>query len=233
MMSDQARIERALSFIDSLRVDETRSEYFEVAEQDHSEYMMYTQSQYLLSVMFKLLGKEELYQAIRRKHSPDEPDNDPTRHGHKAGDRFCVLEGDIERFYLAGRDDAESNDEIALEALYWLERKHPIKLPEVRYRRKAMKLWEKLLSRYIPSKGVLEMDRGDLENSFYPVYKVSLLGILAKKMEHSETLANVRASLEMWQHRAGGWVTDRTLQLEPDGVANIETTALAILALAT
>lgn len=56
-------IERALNFIDSLRVDDARFEY-EVAEQNHSERKVYNQSQYLLSAMFELLGKEDLAQRI-------------------------------------------------------------------------------------------------------------------------------------------------------------------------
>ena len=42
---------------------------------------------------------------------------------------------------------------------------------------------------------------------------------------------DVQANLRKWQHRAGGWETDRTINLKADGVANIETTALSVLAL--
>jgi hypothetical protein len=220
----------ALNFIDSLRVDEERSEYFEVAEEYHSEHRVYNQSQYLLSAMFKLLGKENLSQAIRRKHDPSEPDNDPTRQSHKAGDRFCVLEGNTEPFYLAGHTDAENNDEIALLALYWLDKKHPVL--EWWYRKKADRLWKKLLDRFIQEKGVLQMDTADRRKQLYPVYKVALFGILAKRMKQTQILATVKEKLKEWQHSGGGWETDRRLDLAADGVANIETTALVILALA-
>lgn len=107
-------IERALLFFDSLRVDDTRSEYFEVAEQNHTEHRVYNQSQYLLSVTFKKLGKDDYAQAIRNKHPLGEPDNDPRRKRHKASDRFCVLEGDVKNFYLSNQTNSNYNDEIAL-----------------------------------------------------------------------------------------------------------------------
>jgi len=229
----------ALDFIDSrLKSDETGSDYYEVAEQDHPEHMVYNQSQYLLSVAFKLLGKESLAQSIRRKHNPDEPDNDPNRKEHKAKDRFCVLEGDTREFYLAGQDDAENSDEIALLALYWLNIKDPILGNRVS-RSKVDKLWKKLLPRYDPVKGILAMDKADRDvaqrqgfEELYPVYKVALFAILAKNMKDMQTLDSVREKLRMWQHSGGGWETDRTADSKPIGVANLETTALAILALA-
>jgi len=219
---------KAMSFVDSLRVDDNRCEYREVAEQNHSEYRVYNQSQYLLSVVFKLLGRDDLAQAIRNKHDPNEGDNDPKREGRKAGDRFCVLEGDLEHFYLKNRVflDSEKNDEIALKALYCLQKK-----PDWMYGRNAKKSWEKLRSRYDSSKGVLRMDESDLERNLYPVYKVALLGLLAKEMGDKEIVTRVREDLRKWQHSDGGWVTDRNINMDPDGVANLETTALAILAL--
>ena len=118
-MTDLA-INRALGFLDSLRVDDTRSEYYEVAEKNHSEYRVYKQSQYLISILFNQIGRKDLVQAIRSKHPPDERDNDPRRRKHKAFDRFCILEGDTENFYLAKRRSSSYNDELALIALYWL-----------------------------------------------------------------------------------------------------------------
>jgi len=230
-------VEDALDFIDSLRVDETRCEYYEVAEQNHSEHLVFNQSQYLLSVMFKLLRREDLFQRIRRRHDPKEPDNDPKRRGHIAKDRFCVLERDIERFYLAGKTDAENNDEIALLALYWLSKKHPL-LGNALHRGIIDKLWRKLQSRYDPVRGVLAMDGADRDvaqqrglKELYPVYKVALFGILAKEMKETNILAKVREKLKEWQHYRGGWETDRNGDMKPNGVANVETTALSILAL--
>jgi hypothetical protein len=234
---DSDAIKKAVSFIDSLRTDETRTEYFEVAQKDHTEHKVYNQSQYLLLVTFELLGRLELAQRIRVKHRPDEPDNDPTRAGHKANDRFCVLEGDTEEFYLAGQKNAESNDEMALLAAFWLEKDHRLKIPNLLYRMYARRLWKKLLSRYDPSKGVLEMDKAEAENEYdgkkglHAIYKLALFGISAAKMGDKQTLNNVKSKLQGWQDDEGGWVTDLTLDLEFNGVANIETTALSILTL--
>lgn len=75
------------------------------------------------------------------------------------------------------------------------------------------------------------MDKADLERNLYPVYKVALFGILAKQMDDASIVREVQANLRKWQHQAGGWETDRTINLKADGVANIETTALSILAL--
>ncbi|MEM4246559.1 MAG: hypothetical protein QW390_04620 [Candidatus Bathyarchaeia archaeon] len=216
-------IDKALRFIDSLRVDDTRSEYYEVAEPDHSEHRVYNQSQYLLSILFKKLGKNDLCQRIRSKHPPDEPDNDlPRRRGHKSNDRWCVLEGDVEHFYLANRINSSYSDEKALIALYCFEKKRE---------QHALKLWDELYSRYIPEKGVLQMDKADAERNLYPVYKVALLGILAKKVRNAEAAQSVYRSLAAWQHQSGGWETDRKADLTPDGVANLETTVLSIMAL--
>jgi len=78
---------------------------------------------------------------------------------------------------------------------------------------------------------VLNMDKADRKKNLYSVYKTALMGITAKKMKDQEVLASVRATLRSWQNTDGGWVTDRTPDLQPNGVANAETTALVILAL--
>ena len=216
-------ISRALKFIDTLRVNDSRSEYYEVAELDHSEHRVYNQSQYLLTLLFKKVGRIDLAQAIRRKHRPDEPDNDlPRRKGHIACDRWCILEGDIAPFYLKNRINSSYNDEKALLALYWLEKGS---------QGNAKRIWKQLHSRYDSLQGVLKMDKADRERSLYPVYKVALLGILARKMNKPDIAGSVEGSLRRWQNTGGGWETDRTPILRPDGVANIETTALSILAL--
>ncbi len=75
------------------------------------------------------------------------------------------------------------------------------------------------------------MDKADSKRNLYSVYKVALLGILAKRMNETDTAITVRESLIKWQDQYGGWVTDRTPSFEPDGVANIETTALSVMAL--
>jgi hypothetical protein len=216
-------VEKALGFIDTLRVDDTRSEYYEVAEPNHSEHRVYNQSQYLLSILFEKMGRNDLVQRIRMKHLPEEPDNDlPRRRGHKSNDRWCVLEDDIKPFYLANKINSSYNDEKALIALYWFEKNRD---------QVARKLWDELYSRYDPAKGVLRMDKADAERNLYPVYKIALLGILAKRVQNVEALESVRRHLVAWQHQAGGWETDRKTDLTADGVANLETAVLSTMAL--
>jgi len=220
-MTDSA-ISNALRFLDSIRVDDTRSEYYEVAEKNHSEYRVYNQSQYLISILFNRIGRKDIVQAIRSKHPPDERDNDPRRRKHKAFDRFCILEGNTENFYLAKKRSSSYNDELALIALYWLEREKP---------KSANNLWKRLYSKYDPDIGFLKMDKADSKRNLYPLYKVALLGILAKGMKKMDIVNKIQNDLRKWQHPLGGWVTDRTKKLRPDGVANIETTVLCSLAL--
>lgn len=216
---------RALSYVRSLRADEVPSEYYEVSEKTHSEYRVYNQTQYLLSIMFKHVGNEDLALKIRSRHMPGEVDNDPGRKGRKSDDRFRVLEGVTDGFYLAGQKDALNSDEKALLALFWLQKGG---LKGIQY---AKVLWKQLRDQYDLSRGVLKMDKADRKKNLYSVYKTALMGILAKKMNDQEILASVRATLRSWQNADGGWVTDRTPDLQPNGVANAETTALAILAL--
>jgi hypothetical protein len=75
------------------------------------------------------------------------------------------------------------------------------------------------------------MDCADQKKQLYSVFKVALFGILAGKMGETELLASVRTRLRDWQDESGGWKTDRTIDLQPRGYANLETTALSILAL--
>jgi len=254
------QVDNALQFIDSLREDDTRSSYREIAEKDDPEYQIYKQSQYLLSVMFKLLGRDDLFKKIRTKHSPFDPDNDLTREGHKAGDRFCVLDEldeELPPFYLAGYEDAENNDEKALLAIYWLKRETSktqwetlldkllrvlsiIKLVDEKtadkfnYQKKTMRLYDDLRSR-LKSSGVLEMDKADSEKKLYSLFKVSLFGILASKVGDQETITRVRQNLVKWQsesNKNGGWKTDLTPNLTLIGLTNLETATLSILALA-
>jgi len=217
--------QRAISFIASLKANEVPSEYYEVSERKHSEYRVYNQTQYLLSIMFKHSGNEDLSLKIRSKHLPGETDNDPGRKARTSNDRFCVLDGETTNFYLAEQKDALNYDEKALLALYWLQKGGPKGVQH------ATELWKQLRDRYDLSRGVLEMDKADRKKKLHSVYKTALMGILAKKMNDQEVLSSVRAALKSWQSPNGGWVTDRTPDLRPDGVANAETTALAILAL--
>jgi len=229
----QPQIDKALIFVNSLGENNGES-YYEVAEVKDLEYRIYKQSQYLLSILFKTLGRDDLFRRIRKKHRPNDFDNDKNRKWRRANDRYCVLEGDTIHFNTSGVE-AESSDGIALLALHCLNMKSLSKKVEEQYRLKAKELWNKLLLRYDPSRGVLAMDRTDKKNNLYSVYKVAFLGILAKKMSDGAILSRVRQDLIKWQqesNRNGGWITDlKPDSLELIGLANVETTALCVLAL--
>jgi hypothetical protein len=233
-------IQRALQFIDELREDDNRASYYEVAEKSHSQYEIFPQTQYVLYITFNLLGLNDLATRIARAHDFSAPDTvDPTRKGQPANDTYCVLENELNPFRLAGETDSDYNDEMALESIYWLSKKLPIIGNRIIYRGRANRLWKKLLSRYDPIKGVLEMDPAEKEikpdkpQPLHAVFKLALFGILAQEMADVKTSESVRATLRGWQHDKGGWETDRTIELKPDGVANLETTCLSILALTT
>jgi hypothetical protein len=229
-------IDKALRFIESLAKDDGL-EYWEVTEEKDPEHFPYNQTQYLLSVMFKAVARQDLFEKIRRRHRPDEPDNDPTKgQGRIACDRWCVLDGETARFHLFNQKNVEAkgNDEYALLAVHWLLRKEQASRIDPRrrdYDRRAKELYETLKSRYDPSKGILEMDKADKDKGTYSVYKVALLGILAKRMKDTEVSDSVRTNLRIWQDERGGWRTERTKDLKPGGLINAETTALAVVAL--
>jgi hypothetical protein len=184
--------------------------------------MVYTQSNYLLKIAFNALGQSAAGAAILV--NPLGPDNDPTRQGHLTGDRWCVLDGaHLEIFYLAGVTDSEYNDVLALLALYWGQEGQPDT---------SDNLYQKLLSRFNPESGVLAMDPADQLRNLYPVYKVALLGIVAKTKGDAKTAALVRQVLVQWQDASGGWITDRTPDGQPNGLRNLETTTLATLSVA-
>jgi hypothetical protein len=228
-------ISKALRFIDGLKQDNSAGSYYEVAEVEHSEHEVFPQTQYVLYITFNLLNLRDQASAIAKAHDFTAPDLvDLTRHGRPANDTYCVLEGDIKPYRLMNQKDSEYNDEMALSAIHWLERKQPL-IGNVFYRRNADTFWKKLQGRYNASIGFLEMDPAEKSRKPAPlhaVYKLSLFGILARRMMGHDMLSNVRANLRQWQDASGGWITDRTLDLAPDGVANLETTCLSILALA-
>jgi hypothetical protein len=240
-------VKGGLGFLYSVR-DRKKPEYYEVKDKWEKEYKVFNQTQYLLSILFNTVGEGDRSREIRSLHRPEDADNDPGRKGHLAGDRWCVLEGRTDLFYLAhhareGVTEGKGNDEIALMALYCLLKAEGPQDPQdrsVNFRQKAEDYWNMLKKRYDPSTGVLEADIADLTDASkhkrpveYPVYKVALLGILAKRMNDTRILESVRGNLRSWRQKTiGGWQTERTLELKLSGQVNCETTSLAILALA-
>lgn len=230
-MTVPSEVQRALDFIHNKLRDQNGGSYYEVAQSDHTEYRIFPQSQYILYITFKKLGLTQLAEEIARRHDFAQPDTvDKKRNLRPANDTYCVLEGELKPFRLAGQKRSDYSDEVALLAMFWLEKsKSP--LGKILHRKKAEELWKELKSRYDISKGVLKMDKADADKNrpVYSVYKLALFGLLAKRMNDQEVLAKVRQTLRDWQDKDGGWVTDRSVELVPDGVANLETTALAIL----
>jgi len=230
-------IDGALQFIDGLREDDDRASYYEVAEKTHSQHKVFPQTQYVLYITFNALSLTQQAVRIAGAHDFSKPDTvDLTRNGRPANDTYCVLEGNLKPFRLAGQMDSDYNDEMALLSVYWLERKVPI-IGNRLYRKNADRIWNKLLSRSDRVNGVLEMDPAEKEitptkpQPLHAVFKLALFGILAKQMADLSTLHIVQSTLRQWQHAKGGWETDRTIDLKPNGVANLETTCLSILAL--
>jgi len=230
-------VQKAFLFIDSLRVDDGRTSYWEVAEKDHNEHKVFPQTQYMLHIIFNYLGMSQEAARIAAAHDFNEPDTiDSSRNGRPANDTYCVLEGNLKPFRFAGQKDSDYNDLMALLSLYWLEKRHAI-LGNWPYRKDAEAIWRKLLSRYDQSKRVLEMDPAEKEIKpskpfpLHAVFKLALFAISARRKSDADTLDSIRIRLKEWQDVSGGWITDRTIDFQPNGVANLETTCLCIFAL--
>jgi hypothetical protein len=88
--------------------------------------------------------------------------------------------------------------------------------------RQAMQMWD----------GMGFKDRVVEEQHLYATYKLALALLAAKKV--SERPSAHEAILERLlgqQSEDGGWITDYDRHGKPVGVANVETTSLAVLAL--
>ena len=74
-------------------------------------------------------------------------------------------------------------------------------------------------------------DRVVQKSGIYATYKLALALLAAARLEeHSNALAAVFERLLAQQGRDGGWITDYDKTGKPIGMANVETTSLAILA---
>ena len=75
-------------------------------------------------------------------------------------------------------------------------------------------------------------DRAAKQSNEYAVYKLALALIAAQRLgEQSAVLDAIKDRLIAQQTPSGGWITDYTGDGKPIGVANVETTSLAIVAL--
>ena len=74
-------------------------------------------------------------------------------------------------------------------------------------------------------------DRVARKNGIYATYKLALAVLAAARLDkQSDALAAVLERLLAQQGRDGGWITDYDKTGKPVGMANVETTSLAILA---
>ena len=74
-------------------------------------------------------------------------------------------------------------------------------------------------------------DRATQAGSVYATYKLALALIAAHKLnERPAAIGAILERLLAQQAKDGGWITDYDKTGKPVGVANVETTSLAILA---
>ena len=220
MSNLQTSIISGLSFLTSLQSDHP-GWYWEVADPNHGDHKIWPQSQHLLYLTFKRLGKlaaaSQIYYANDFK-APAEDRNIPTC------SRFCVLDNDPSLFYLAGAENSVNFDEVALVGHYWALMGDTTK---------PLNLAQFLKTQWNPTLGVLGMDAGDKQANLFRVYKTALAGTLFARVGGS-AMADCQSTatkLQSLQDPCGGWVTDLDTSGKPNGVCNIETTCLALICL--
>lgn len=75
------------------------------------------------------------------------------------------------------------------------------------------------------------MDKGDKECSLLRIFKTALAGILFAEVGMSQECQLAAETLQRLQEENGGWITDLKPDGTKDGVANAETTCLALMCL--
>lgn len=226
-------IKKGLEFMGKLRSESNPYQFWETLDPS-IDYKIYTQSQYLAYVLYIVLGTQEEAKHIQDNNDFNAPAGD--RPG-KANDRFCVLIGDLESFAY-DRISAEARDghadSIALMGTYSL-------LSEKRSSRLVR--WVQSRKGGISSRGFLESlgKMYDQEKGFLTeygeiaeLYKLSLFGILAKKIGNKEWSGTIDNRLRETQSNNGGWKSHwigRTIPRPVGTTENLETTALSIIAL--
>jgi hypothetical protein len=193
--------------------------FWEVSERDHGDRRIWPQTQYLLYITFKRLSKLDIAERIRSANWFICPTVD--RVGY-ANDRFCVLDNDVGPFYLWDSETSDYFDEVALIGHY---RALAGSIG------KAVTLAECLFKNWNSDLGVLGMDKGDKEKGLFRVYKTALAGTLFARVGMLEECRLVATTLERLQEKGGGWITDLRPDGVKEGVANAETTCLALICL--
>lgn len=139
-----------LNFLQGLESDHP-GKYWEVYELGHGDHRIWPQTQYLLYVTFKRLGRFELARRIRDANDFKTLTID--RRGLVSDARFCVLDNDAPPFYLAEWATLPGNfDEVALLGHYWALAGNI---------NRAKELANFLKSKWNQQLGVLGMDEGD------------------------------------------------------------------------
>ena len=226
-------IKLALGFINRLRTDKGYW-YYEVLDPGHGDHKVWPQSQFLLYVLFTAIGIHEpsyLASAARIVCNTDMTVCAVDRL-ERAGQRFCVLLGDTDDFYLKGEPIGSYrpfSDENSLLIIY---------RTLTNQKSDANALFNRLAGTWDRKVNLLGLDEADRKKQpqEYEIYKTALFGIAAKAIGNAGWTQTVQSRLRQLQTRngpnAGGWKTG----LRPDGpsdgiVENLETTTLSILAL--
>lgn len=219
MLSEtREKIENGLKFLAGL--ESTHFGWFwEVYDPKHCDRRIWPQTQYLLYITFKRLGKVDVAERIKSANCFTSPAVD--RVGY-ANDRFCVLDNDTQPFQLWKSETSDYFNEVALIGHY-----RALKGDKT----KALSLAKYLHQSWNPDIGVLGMDKGDKECSLFRVYKTALAGTLFARVEMLQECHSTTATLLRLQEDDGGWITDLKPDGTKDGVANAETTCLALLCL--
>jgi hypothetical protein len=220
-MSIQSRIGDGVRFIHQLESDHP-GKYWEVNDPQHGDHKIWPQTQYLIHLTLKRLGSVELARRIRAANDFSAPaiDRDISSNA-----RYCVLDNDVTQFYLAGQETSDYFDEVALLGHYWSLKGQASK---------AQNLANDLLQNWNTELDLLGMDKDDAQQTppLFRVYKTALAGTLFARVGMMNKCQSTAERLESFPNSyAGGWVTDIKLDGTLDGVANAETTCLALICL--
>jgi len=212
------RIEKGLKFLAGLESLHP-GWFWEVYDPKHCDRRIWPQTQYLLYVTFKRLGKADVAERIKSANCFTSPAVD--RVGY-ANDRFCVLDNDTQPFHLSKSETSDYFDEIALIGHYRTLSGD---------KEKALRLASYLRQNWDPNLGVLGMDKGDKEHNLFRVYKTALAGTLFARVEMLQECESTAETLLQLPQEDGGWITDLKPDGTKDGVANAETTCLVLICL--
>lgn len=225
------RINNGLGFLELLRTSENKHKFWETLD-PKIDHKVWPQSQYLMYVLFTVLGNASEASGVKANNDFLEPAGD--REG-LALDRFCIIIEDKDSYALnriSNQANRYSEDCISLLGLYCQEREKeklwPIK--NLRYRLPSS---EKCVTQLA---GYYDNELGFFSNQSKPaeLYKLSLFAIFAAKAFNQEWCRKLTDRLMETQSDNGGWKTHWIGRMTPNPVGtveNLETTALSLMAL--